>query len=204
MTLYKEANFKDGTNQVTDEVIAKTKSLKKGVMQELLAKGLILGFMFDTNVFNAILDGSIKIEQFPRNLKYYVTHIQYDEICNTKNEVRRRELLKIMEKVPIEVIATEGAVYGVSRYGIAKYMSDADAKQYDEMLRELKELDKKTGKKKPVKNQARDVLIALTSIKNCLILVTEDKNLKKVAKEFNGQSITFEEFLEEFLLNVSP
>jgi predicted nucleic acid-binding protein len=109
-----------------------------------------------------------------------------------------------MEKVPIEVIATEGAVYGVSRYGIAKYMSDADAKQYDEMLRELKELDKKTGKKKPVKNQARDVLIALTSIKNCLILVTEDKNLKKVAKEFNGQSITFEEFLEEFLLNVSP
>jgi predicted nucleic acid-binding protein len=201
---YKEANFKDGVIQGTDEVIAKTKHLKKGLIQELLAKGLILGFMFDTNVFDAILDGSINLEQFPRNLKYYVTHIQYDEICNIKNDVRRRELLKIMEKVPNEVIATEGAVYGISRYGMAKFMSDADAKQYDEMIRKLIEFDEKVGKKKPAENQARDVLIALTSIKNCLILVTEDKNLKKVTKEFNGQAITFEEFLEEFLLSASP
>jgi predicted nucleic acid-binding protein len=201
---YKEASFKDEVIQGTDEVIAKTKHLKKGLIQELLAKGLILGFMFDTNVFDAILDGSINLEQFPRNLKYYVTHIQYDEICNIKNDVRRRELLKIMEKVPNEVIATEGAVYGISRYGMAKFMSDADAKQYDEMIRKLIEFDEKVGKKKPAENQARDVLIALTSIKNCLILVTEDKNLKKVTKEFIGQAITFEEFLEEFLLSASP
>jgi type I restriction enzyme S subunit len=40
----------------------------------------------------------------------------------------------------------------------------------------------------------QDVLIALTSIKNCLILVTEDKNLKRVTEEFNGQAITFEQF----------
>jgi type I restriction enzyme S subunit len=73
-------------------------------------------------------------------------------------------------------------------------MSEADAKQYDEMLRRLKELDEKVGKKKPLENQARDVLIALTSIKNCLILVTDDKNLKKVTEEFNGQAITFEQF----------
>jgi rRNA-processing protein FCF1 len=87
---------------------------------------------------------------------------------------------------------------------MAKFMSDADAKQYDEMIRKLIEFDEKVGKKKPAENQARDVLIALTSIKNCLILVTEDKNLKKVTKEFNGQAITFEEFLEEFLLSASP
>ena len=37
-------------------------------------------------------------------------------------------------------------------------------------------------------------MIALTSIKNCLILVTEDKNLKKVTEEFNGQAITLEQF----------
>ena len=85
-------------------------------------------------------------------------------------------------------------VCGVSKYGMAKFMSEADAKLYDEMLRRLKELDEKAGKKKPVENQARDVLIALTSIKNCLILVTEDKNLKRVTEEFNGQAITFEQF----------
>jgi restriction endonuclease S subunit len=178
----------------TNEIIAKTERLKKGLMQELLTKGLTLGFMFDTNVFDAIIDKRIDLAQLPRNLKYYVTHIQYDEICNTQDEERRRELLEIMKKVPNEVIATEGAVYGVSKYGMAKYMSEADAKLYYEMLRRLKELDEKAGKKKPVENQARDVLIALTSIKNCLVLVTEDKNLKKVTEEFNGQAITFEQF----------
>jgi restriction endonuclease S subunit len=177
----------------TNEIIAKTERLKKGLMQELLSKGLILGFMFDTNVFNAILNEHIDLERLPRNLKYYVTHIQYDEICSTQSEARKGELLKIIEKVPSEVIATEGAVYGVSKYGMAKYMSETDAKQYDEMLRRLKELDEKAGKRKPLENQARDVLIALTSIKNCLILVTEDKNLKRVTEEFNGQAITFEQ-----------
>jgi predicted nucleic acid-binding protein len=184
----------DEAIQKTNEIIAKTERLKKGLMQELLSKGLILGFMFDTNVFNAILNEHIDLERLPRNLKYYVTHIQYDEICSTQSEMRKRELLKIIEKVPNEVIATEGAVYGLSRYGMAKFMNEADAKLYDEMLRRLKELDEKAGKKKPVENQARDVLIALTSIKNCLILVTEDKNLKKVTEEFNGQAITFGQF----------
>jgi restriction endonuclease S subunit/predicted nucleic acid-binding protein len=184
----------DEAIQKTNEIIAKTERLKKGLMQELLTKGLTLGFMFDTNVFNAIIDKRIDLAQLPRNLKYYVTHIQYDEICNTQDEERRRELLEIMKKVPNEVVATEGAVYGVSKYGMAKYMSEADAKLYYEMLRRLKELDEKAGKKKPVENQARDVLIALTSIKNCLVLVTEDKNLKKVTEEFNGQAITFEQF----------
>jgi type I restriction enzyme S subunit len=184
----------DEAIQKTNEIIAKTERLKKGLMQELLTKGLTLGFMFDTNVFNAIIDKRIDLRQLPRNLKYYVTHIQYDEIYNTQDEERKRELLEIMKKVPNEIIATEGTVYDVSKYGMAKYMSEADAKLYDEMLRRLKELDEKAGKKKPVENQARDVLIALTSIKNCLILVTEDKNLKKVTEEFNGQAITFEQF----------
>jgi restriction endonuclease S subunit len=178
----------------TNEIIAKTERLKKGLMQELLSKGLILGFMFDTNIFNAILNEYIDLERLQRSLKYYVTHIQYDEICSTQSEARKRELLKIIEKVPSEVIATEGVVCGVSKYGMAKFVSESDAKLYNEMLRRLKELDEKAGKKKPVENQARDVLIALTSIKNCLILITEDKNLKKVAEEFNGQAITFEQF----------
>jgi restriction endonuclease S subunit len=145
----------DEAIQKTNEIIAKTERLKKGLMQELLSKGLILGFMFDTNVFNAILNEYIDLERLPRNLKYYVTHIQYDEICSTQSEARKRELLKIIEKVPSEVIATEGVVCGVSKYGMAKYMSEADAKLYDEMLRRLKELDEKAGRKKPVENQAR-------------------------------------------------
>jgi restriction endonuclease S subunit len=179
----------------TDEAIAKTERLKKSLIQELLIKGLILGFMFDTNIFDEILDEKIEL---PKNLRYYVTHIQYDEILNIpmNKKERREKLLKIFNKVPKEVIATEGAVLGVSRLELSKLMSKEDAELYDKMLKKLKELDEKSGKKKTPENQARDILIALTCMKNCLTLVTNDNNLKKVAQEFQCSAITFEQLLK--------
>jgi len=184
----------DEAIRLVDESIARTERLKKGLMQELLTKGLTLGFMFDTNVFDKILDGRIKL---PRDLKYYATHIQYDEILSIPEDkgARKGELLDIFEKVTNENIATEGAVIGISRLGMAKFMSKEDAELYHKMLKRLRELDEKAKKMKSVENQARDILIALTCIKNCLTLVTDDKNLKKVAQEFQCPAITFEEFL---------
>jgi restriction endonuclease S subunit len=185
----------DEAIQKTNEVIAKTERLKKGLMQELLTKGLILGFMFDTNIFDKILDEKIEL---PKNLKYYVTHIQYDEILNIPMDKKERgeRLLKIFNKIPKEVIATEGAAIEVSRFDLSKLMSKEDAELYDKMLKKLEELDEKPGKKKTPENQARDILIALTCMKNCLTLVTNDNNLKKVAQEFQCSAITFEQLLK--------
>jgi len=177
--------------QKTNEIIEKTERLKKGLMQELLTKGLTLGFMFDTNIFNRILDKRLEL---PRSLKYYVTHLQYDEICNTPQPERRNELLKLFNKVPKELIATEGIVLGVSRLGMAKFISETDEELYNKMLARLEELDKNDGKKKSPENQVRDILTALTCLRNCLTLVTEDKNLKTVAQEFQVSAITFEQF----------
>jgi type I restriction enzyme S subunit len=64
------------------------------------------------------------------------------------------------------------------------------------MLKKLEELDEKSGKKKTPENQARDILIALTCMKNCLTLVTNDNNLKKVAQDFQCSAITFEQLLK--------
>jgi type I restriction enzyme S subunit len=75
-------------------------------------------------------------------------------------------------------------------------MSKEDAELYDKMLKKLEELDEKPGKKKTPENQARDILIALTCMKNCLTLVTNDNNLKKVAQEFQCSAITFEQLLK--------
>jgi restriction endonuclease S subunit len=185
----------DEAIQKTNEVIAKTERLKKGLMQELLIKGLILGFMFDTNIFDEILNEKIEL---PKNLKYYVTHIQHDEILNIPmdKKERREKLLKIFNKVPKEVIATEGAAIEVSRFDLSKLMSKEDAELYDKMLKKLEELDEKSGKKKTPENQARDILIALTCMKNCLTLVTNDNNLKKIAQEFQCSAITFEQLLK--------
>ena len=109
---------------------------------------------------------------------------------------RREKLLKIFNKIPKEVIATEGFVLGVSWLRLSKLMSKEDAELYDKMLEKLKDLDEKSGKKKTPENQARDILIALTCMKNCLTLVTNDNNLKKVAQEFQCSAITFEQLLK--------
>ena len=185
----------DEAVQKINEIIAKTERLKRGLMQELLTRGLTLGFIFDTNIFDEILDRKVEL---PKNLRYHVTHIQLDELLNMPEYKRERkeELLKLFSKVPKEVIVTEGAVLGVSRLGLSKLMSMEDAELYDKMLEKLKELDEKSGKKKTPENQARDILIALTCMKNCLTLVTNDDNLKKIAQEFQCSSITFKQLLE--------
>jgi type I restriction enzyme S subunit len=66
---------------------------------------------------------------------------------------------------------------------------------YNKLLSKLQYLDKKAGKKKTLENQARDVLIAETCIKNNLVLVSDDKNLRRTIREFGGQAITLEQFL---------
>jgi predicted nuclease of predicted toxin-antitoxin system len=76
---------------------------------------------------------------------------------------------------------------------MAKLMSKVDAELYNNMLKRLKELDEKALKEKPPENQIRDILIAFTSIKNSLILVTEDENLKTVVQEFQGYVRTISE-----------
>lgn len=184
----------DNAIEIVDKAIEKLERIKKATMEQLLTKGIVLGFMFDTNIFDRILDGEIEL---PQNLKYYVTHIQYDEICKIpdRKRERREKLLKVFNKVPKEVIPTECCVVGVSRVGMAKLGSDADGELYNRMLKRLKELDEKSGKQKQIENQASDILIALTSIKNNLVLVTEDRNLKKVVEEFGGCAITFEQFI---------
>lgn len=104
--------------------------------------------MFDTNIFNRVLDAGINMSHLPK-AQYYITHLQYYEIENTKDKTRRRDLLGILQTVsnkeyPTEsgifdvskfdeaffagqeesaIKSTSSAVYGVSKYGMAKYGS---------------------------------------------------------------------------------
>ncbi|MEM3490073.1 MAG: restriction endonuclease subunit S, partial [Nitrososphaerota archaeon] len=124
----------------------------------------------------------------------YATRIQLDEIRSIPDERRREELLKTFNKVPTEIIPTEAIVVGISRVGMAKISSSEDGELYKRMLNRLQELDEKDRKKKSIENQARDILIGLTCIKNCFVLVTNDASLKDVMHEFKGHAITFEQF----------
>lgn len=146
-------------------------------------------YMFDTNIFNRILDGKIDTNLLKDRNKYLVTHIQMDEISNTRDEKRRQELMDVFRAVNQEKVLTESGVYGISKYGGGKYGGG------DIFHRIRDELNKKEPKNQI--SNTRDALIAEVCIKNNYNLVTDDYNLYEVVKQAYGKVIKLDEFMRE-------
>jgi predicted nucleic acid-binding protein len=146
------------------------------------------GYLLDTNLFNAALDGKISLEEL-RGLSLFATHVQADELRNTKNSERAERLLVALKEIAPNRILTRSAVYDVNRYDEARYSDDDGV--FEKMLARLKQLDVEQGKKpRDWANQPRDILTAETAIKDGLTLVTNDANLRRVTTEFGGSAIT--------------
>lgn len=162
-----------------DKIIEATRKLKKSLMQKLFTEGVITGFMFDTTVFNDILNNKFDTKTFPKDCDYFVTHIQFDELCSTKDSGRRKQLLSIFESIGEREIPTESVVLNVSRLGKAKL---GDGK----ILEELRKGNLK---------HTEDALIGETAIKNSLILITDDDTLFKRVNKLGGEAIKLCDFL---------
>ena len=158
-------------------------------------------YMFDTNIFNHILEGMAGLTGFVDRAKFYATHVQIDELKKTSNEGKRIALLRIFEevtngRVPTEsfvlgasrldeaklggeqLVPTESAVWGVSRYGQCKYTAS------DNLYEPLKSKLDAANKAQP--NNVQDALIGETAIKNGFTLVTHDRDLFWATTEFGG------------------
>jgi len=165
--------------------------------------------MFDTNVFNRILDGQLSIEASRGPLVAYATHIQRDEILNTKDPNRRAQLLRVFHEKTSESEPTSSFSLGTSRLDEARLAGDRviptssavwDASSWDEaswgdadnifdsMKVELDDLNR--GKK----NNIQDILIAETALKKRLTLVTDDSDLRTVLMKFGGRALSVAEF----------
>jgi hypothetical protein len=80
------------------------------------------------------------------------------------------------------VMPTESAVWGVSKWGEAKWT--APDTLLDKMLAAL------NARNKGKKNNVQDVLIAETALLNQFALVTADADLAEVMKMFGGTVVT--------------
>lgn len=157
------------------------------------------GYMFDTNIFNRILDGIINVNVPHSNAKFFATHVQNDELSKTPEQSRRQSLLNTFKEVtsnriPTEtfvldhsrldearlggenILPTESAVWDVSAWDQSGWNANTDL-----YLNIKSELDK-LNKGKP--NNVQDALIAETAIKNKLVLVTDDAHLLTIATKF--------------------
>ena len=137
-------------------------------------------YMFDTNIFNRILDGAIEISGFRGRAHFYATHIQLDELKATSNVQRREELLAVFEEVVgNNKIPTESFSLDVSWLDEAK-LGDKE----NDLCSQIKtELDKLNNNKT---NNIQDSLITETAMKNGLTLVTHDSHLFFVATKFGA------------------
>ncbi len=169
-----------------------------------------LGYMFDTNAFNRLLDGNIDVSVLARCGKVYATHIQMDEINKTPDVSRRAALIQVFQEATVaqlptnsfvldvsrlgearlggeHLVPTESAVWGVSTWGQAKWTAE------DNLVTPIKtELDKLNGSKP---NNVHDALIAETSIKNGFTLVTHDSDLFRVVTKFGSACANVHHFL---------
>ena len=143
-------------------------------------------YMVDTMIINRILDHGLDLKYFKRpDKQIFTTHVQRDEIINTKNETRRNELLSVFQEIE-NPIPTESALWGRSNWGESKWAADD---LVEKILNELNKKDKR-------KSNPQDALIADTAIKNNYILITEDGPLYEVVTEiFNGSAQKLDDFL---------
>lgn len=137
--------------------------------------------MFDTNVFNHILSQEVDVTVLGPDVTPIATHLQWDELNRTPDSDLRNELLAVFKDTVELTVATEGAVFGVSRWGASKYANPES--RYQPMFDELTQM-------KARKNSANqiDALIANTCIEQGYTLVTNDRNLKEVATK-NGCTV---------------
>lgn len=168
-------------------------------------------FMFDTNVFNHILDGMTELSMFVGRATFYATHVQIDELKNTSNKARRAALMQVFEEITNvsvlteslslgisrldeaklggeQPVTTESAVWGISKWGRCKWAAT------DNLYKPIKsELDK-MNESKP--NNVQDSLIAETSIKRGFTLVTHDRDLFWITTKFGGAASNIHEAIK--------
>lgn len=139
-------------------------------------------YVVDTCVFNWLTDASLTENSLPNDGGFAITHVQMDEINETKDTERRARLLLMLASLNCKLLLTQTFVFDVSRYDFARW-SDG------ELFASLKaELDSLNGNKK---NNARDALIAETAIANGCTLLTADAHLKVATEKYGGKVFFF-------------
>jgi predicted nucleic acid-binding protein len=141
-------------------------------------------YMLDTNVFNRALDGNLSITPLPQT-HLLVTGIQVAELGATLNQKRRADLLAVFKQVnPTKTLASSFA-FDIDGAGFDEACWNDGTGRYQKMLDRLRQLDRK----EKGANQIRDALIGETAIKNGATLVTCDRNLRQLVKEFGGSAV---------------
>jgi hypothetical protein len=143
--------------------------------------------MFDTNIFNNILDDKILLIE-DKDIEYFVTDAQFDELNNTKDDKRKHDLLNIFKGIEQINIPITTHIWAYARWNTSTYGADELHKKLLKLLEE---------KKPNERGNLRDTLIGKTAIENGITLISSDKTLQESVKQLGGLSLSLLEFLNQ-------
>src|SRR3972149_8161930 len=129
-------------------------------------------YVVDTSLINKLIDGAVRADELPKDGSFVASHIQIDELKQTKNPERRSKLLEMFAETVNEVLPTESFIMDVSRLDGGKL---GDGVSYHSIRRELDSLN--GGKS----NNSQDALIAEIAMKNEYVLLTANFHLYQAA-----------------------
>ena len=150
----------------------------------------MVGFILDTNVFNAVVDETIDLSVFVGRTIYAV-HVQLDELSSTPDSERRDALLEAFQRIGAEDVATTSMVWGISRWDKASW---GGGEIFHKLHDAICVADARAKKKVSPHNQLRDALLGETAIQKRLCLVTADRGLREAVVSLGGKAVSVEEF----------
>ncbi|MCG6153139.1 hypothetical protein [Leptospira bandrabouensis] len=136
--------------------------------------------LFDTNVFNEILDGKIPFPN-PNKYTFYASPLQLAEIHNTKNISRKEDLLRIYNIINPEIFGLKSMIWGYMTWNTMQWNETGGE--------EISILKQKLDGKKKKSNNIEDSLIAEVAIAENILFVTNDQLLYEVMQEMNQRVI---------------
>jgi len=109
-------------------------------------------------------------------------HIKFDKKIDKEYEKKVRSYQRKIDKalgslknkeISVRLEDTKIAVFGVSRFGFARFGNEEIGKLYDELRKEIDECQKAKGKPKPLLNIASDATIAVSSLGHDFFITTD-------------------------------
>lgn len=148
--------------------------------------------MFDTNVFNSILDEKLKIIKHT-DQEYFITNLQRAEINRTKNKERRENLVSMFLVVTSSTHTTQ--VNQLSTPWGSPWSSPwSNSGQYYKSI-----LNALESRKPKDRGNSYDAVMIETCKYKEISFVSNDSAVLGVSKEFGVKCISFSDFSRECL-----
>ena len=146
--------------------------------------------MFDTVIFNRIVENDISVESLNEFVEIYATYVQYREINDERMEDKEKQakLNLTFDSLVSEdrYLSTESTLWNYTPWNKGKWTDPND--DYRPIRDDLDNVNKK-------ENNFKDALIAETAKKNGLVLVTEDIPLENTAPNHGVKCMSFDQLL---------